>query len=123
MTGAAAYRGGLGGANHVTLQEGFGDSWVSSTCILRARDGAATRIEAALEAGGIETRRWWGEGAHAYPATRDYPCGPLAVTTDLAQSTFAVPFYRDLPEANIDRIANILLAAPGPERDRGARPY
>jgi dTDP-4-amino-4,6-dideoxygalactose transaminase len=111
MDVAAAYRGRLAGANQVTLQDEFGESWISATCVVRAADGTAPRIEAALAADGIETRHWWGEGAHAYPAMQDFPRASLATTTELALSTFAVPFYRDLPETDIDRIAAILLKA------------
>jgi dTDP-4-amino-4,6-dideoxygalactose transaminase len=111
MRAAAEYRDALGASNKVRLQDGFGQSWVSSTCVLHAADSAAARIETALAAAGIDTRRWWGTGAHAHPATARFPRTDLPVTEALANSTIAVPFYRDLAPDDIRRIAAIVLAA------------
>jgi dTDP-4-amino-4,6-dideoxygalactose transaminase len=111
MSVAGAYRSALEGSNLVWLQDGFGKTWVSSTCVLRAIDSAAIRIEGALAAAGIETRQWWGKGAHLHPATVQFSRGPLPVTEALANATFAVPFYRDVGFKEVERIANIMLAA------------
>jgi hypothetical protein len=59
-------------------------------------DGTAARIEGDPAAEGIETRRWWGMGAQAHPATAHYLRGALPVTEALAQSTISLPFYRDI---------------------------
>jgi dTDP-4-amino-4,6-dideoxygalactose transaminase len=107
---AGAYRAALAGSNRVRLQDGFGDTWVSSTCVLRAANGASARIELALADAGIETRHWWGTGAHAHPATAQFPRAPLPVTEALAGSTFAVPFYRGLASTEIQSVCNAMLA-------------
>ncbi len=78
--------------------------------MLRAADSAAIRIEAALAAAGIETRRWWGAGAHAHPPTARFPRTALPVTGMLANSTIAVPLYRDLGSAEIKNIVEIMFA-------------
>jgi dTDP-4-amino-4,6-dideoxygalactose transaminase len=111
MAVAKAYRGAVDGSNRVRFQDGFGETWVASTCVLRAADGAQARIEGAFAAAGIETRHWWGRGAHAHPATAPFPRTPLPVTEALADSTFAVPFYRDLGSADIEGTVKIMLAA------------
>ena len=111
MAAAGAYRRALDGSNRVRLQDGFGETWVGSTCMLRATDQAAARIQGALAAAGIETRRWWGNGAHVHPATARFPRASLPVTQALAKSTFAAPFYRDLGFAEIRKIAEVMLAA------------
>jgi dTDP-4-amino-4,6-dideoxygalactose transaminase len=111
MAVAGAYRHALDGSNRVGFQDGFGETWVSSTCVLRAADSGARRIEQALAAAGIETRDWWGRGAHLQPATAQFPRAALPVTETLADSTFAVPFYRDLGLDEIGRIADVVLAA------------
>ncbi len=111
IAAARAYRDVLSPSNRIRLQDGFGEPWVSSTCVLRAADSAAARIEAALAAAGIETRLWWGKGAHAHPATAQFPRTALPVTDMLAASTFAVPFYRDLGSGEIEKIAEVMLAA------------
>jgi dTDP-4-amino-4,6-dideoxygalactose transaminase len=108
---ARAYRGAVDGSNRVRVQDGFGETWAASTCVLRAADGAQAKIERALVAAGIETRHWWGRGAHAHPASAQFPRTALPVTEALANSTFAVPFHRDLDRSEVERIAGIVLAA------------
>jgi len=107
---ANAYRRALRGSNHVRLQQGFGETWISSTCLLSFDQPAAARIEQALADGGIETRRWWGNGAHAHPATASFPRTALPVTEALARSTLAVPFYSDIGAAEISGIAEVVFA-------------
>jgi dTDP-4-amino-4,6-dideoxygalactose transaminase len=110
---ANAYRNALGKSNQVFLQQGFGESWISSTCVLSFAQPAADRIEQSLTDCNIETRRWWGTGAHDHPATTSYPRGALPTTDVLARSTLAVPFYRDISAWEIDRTADVALAAAG----------
>src|SRR5664280_1865159 len=74
---ANAYRQALGSSNRVSMQQGFGETWVSSTCVLGFDQPAADRIEQSLACRDIETRRWWGAGAHAHPATASFPRAAL----------------------------------------------
>ena len=111
MTVGETYRSAIGQANVVCLQTGYGSAWVASTCTLHIAGSAAAPIERALAAKGMETRRWWGGGAHAHPATAGFPRTPLPVTERLANSTIGVPCYRDLAPATIDRIVDIVRAA------------
>ncbi len=108
---ANAYRRALRGSNQVRLQQGFGETWISSTCLLSFVEPAADRIEQSLTDCGVETRRWWGAGAHAHPATASFPRTATPVTDALARSTLAVPFYRDISAAEISRVAAAVLAA------------
>ena len=108
---ANAYRSAFRGSNGVSMQEGFGESWISSTCVLGFVQSSADRIEQSLERCHVETRRWWGDGAHTHPATVSFPHGPLPVTDALARSTLAVPFFRDICAADIDRVSEVVLAA------------
>lgn len=108
---ANVYRRALRGSNHVRLQQGFGETWISSTCLLSFVQPAADRIEQSLANGGIETRRWWGTGAHAHPATASFPRAAVPVTDTLARSTLAAPFYRDINATEIGRVAEVVLAA------------
>ena len=108
---AAAYRQWFEQSNNVHLQQGFGESWVSGTCLVQASDSASISARVALEAAGIETRDWWGKGAHAHPATARFPRSSLTATAAISRSTFAVPFYRDLAMADVKKIAATLLAA------------
>ncbi|MHB8270340.1 aminotransferase class I/II-fold pyridoxal phosphate-dependent enzyme [Bradyrhizobium sp.] len=113
---ADAYRNALGRSNQVFLQQGFGESWISSTCVLSFAQPAADRIEQSLADCHVETRRWWGSGAHDHPATASFPRTALPVTDVLSRSTLAVPFYRDIAEPEIGRVADAVLAAAGANR-------
>jgi dTDP-4-amino-4,6-dideoxygalactose transaminase len=108
MTAADRYRQALS-TNAMRLQPGFGDQWVGSACVLELARPEARRLEQAMAASGIETRRWWGDGAHRHPVTADLAIDPLPVTELLVEGTLAVPFYRDLTQEIVDKVASALL--------------
>jgi dTDP-4-amino-4,6-dideoxygalactose transaminase len=109
MAVAQAYREALPESNGLYFQEGFGTSWITSTCILRFANVDANRVESKLAEAGIETRQWWGQGAHTHAATGKFPRCQLPETVLLAQATLAVPFFSDLGSADIHRISEIIL--------------
>lgn len=111
MTAARAYRNAIPQSNRLRFQDGFGENWISSTCVLHFADLDSDRVAAVLARDGIETRQWWRKGAHTHPATAAYPRGALAATEALGRSTLAVPLYRDLSESHITHIAERVLAA------------
>jgi dTDP-4-amino-4,6-dideoxygalactose transaminase len=113
MTAARTYRDAFAGTNRIAFQPGFGKSWVSSTCVVRVADGGAAGVEAALAAAGIDTRRWWGNGAHRHTATASFPRAELPVTEMLACSTIALPFSRDSSEAETRRVTDAFLSISG----------
>jgi dTDP-4-amino-4,6-dideoxygalactose transaminase len=110
MAAARCYQKQLSRTDRVRFQDGFGHSWISSTCVLTVV-GTAAHVETALSKANIATRRWWGAGAHAHPATRKFPRSLLPSTEALATTTIAVPLYRDLECEEILRIGEIILAA------------
>jgi len=111
MSVAATYRQALAKSNRVTLQPGFGETWVSSTCIVSVEERAHERAQQALAAAGVETRLWWGRGAHNQPATSAFPRTRLTVTEHLAGSTIGLPFYPDLQKDQVQQIVATLIAA------------
>jgi dTDP-4-amino-4,6-dideoxygalactose transaminase len=119
---AKTYRRALKGGSPVRLQRGFGNTWVSSTCLLSFAEPVADHIEQSLGDCGIDTRRWWGAGAHAHPATASFPRTATPVTDQLARSTLAVPFYRDIGTAEISRVTETVLAAVNAGSPREAQP-
>jgi dTDP-4-amino-4,6-dideoxygalactose transaminase len=108
---AQAYCAALVESNQVQFQDGFGHGWISSTCILKLANSSAVQVGQQLAAAGIDTRRWWGDGAHAHPATAGYPRSRLAVTEACANAVIGVPFYRDLAAADVRHVANAILTA------------
>ena len=111
---AQAYSRAFHGSNVVRLQPGFGERWVANTCVVKLPDGTGDRLAMHLTMRSIDTRHWWGRGAHAHPATRDLPKGSLDVTTSLAELTLGLPFYVDMPLEQIDRVTTEVLAHLAP---------
>jgi dTDP-4-amino-4,6-dideoxygalactose transaminase len=109
MAIAESYRAVLPNSNMFRLQDGFGQNWIASTCIVNLQGSNAVRAEAALAEAGIETRRWWGQGAHVHRATADFPRTPAPVTEQLAHSTLGLPLYRDLEPEQVRRIVDIVV--------------
>ena len=107
---AQAYRSRLGDRPPALLQHEFGESWISSVCVLEVRDENASQAEGRLLDAGVGSRRWWSTGAHAHPATERYPRTALPVTTMLADGTIGVPFFRGMAAADIERVAQVLGA-------------
>lgn len=107
MAVAQAYREELPELNGLHFQEGFGRSWITSTCVLRFANIDANRVARKLAEAGIETRQWWGQGAHTHAATSKFPRDRLPVTELLAQATLAVPFFSDLGSADIRKSAKL----------------
>ena len=108
---ARDYRRALPESNRVRFQSGFGESWVSSTCNLSFADIDAAQVERLLADARIDSRSWWGDGAHAHPATLACPHAPLPMTERLARSTIGVPLFRDLTAADVGRVAECIHAA------------
>jgi dTDP-4-amino-4,6-dideoxygalactose transaminase len=108
---ASAYRRALPESNRVRFQDGFGERWVTSTCNLSFADLDAGQVEGVLTSARIDSRSWWGLGAHAHPATATCPRAPLPMTEKLVHSTIGVPFFRDMTAADVGRVADCILAA------------
>lgn len=110
MAVARAYREASLRSNRLWFQDGFGDSWISSTCVVRLTDVGSAQIDATLGKAHVETRRWWGNGAHAHPVTAAYPRTVVPVTERLVDSTIGLPFFRDLDIRSIERIVELVHA-------------
>jgi dTDP-4-amino-4,6-dideoxygalactose transaminase len=110
MAVAAGYRAALAQSNALAFQDGFGESWISSTCMVRLAGQTAAQLENKFAKSGIASRKWWGAGAHAHPATADFPRASLPVTKLLSESTISFPFYRDLRQHDINRVVECALA-------------
>jgi dTDP-4-amino-4,6-dideoxygalactose transaminase len=108
---ARRYREALHRRSVARLQDGFGDSWVSSVCVLGLSDTDADRLEKRMTGAAIETRRWWGGGAHAHHSTSACPRTPLPVTEEISKSTLGVPMFRDLNPADLDRVIECIETA------------
>jgi dTDP-4-amino-4,6-dideoxygalactose transaminase len=111
MRAAQRLRIALIGAPEVVFQPGWGDKWISTTCVIGLPNGRADEIEKALAAAGIETRRWWGQGCHRAAAFAGAAQTALPVTDVLSRSTIGLPFALDMTDEAIVRIAAVLTEA------------
>ncbi len=102
---AAEYRKRME-ATPARLQSGFGETWISSVCVWHLDGPEADALERRFTQAGIETRRWWGSGAHQHRSTLHLPRVPLPVTERLARSTIAVPIFRGMTAAEVERVTS-----------------
>jgi dTDP-4-amino-4,6-dideoxygalactose transaminase len=108
---SGAYRRALRPLSEVELQPGFGESWVTSTCVVKMQKHCLEHVERELARNQVATRRWWGNGAHAHAATINYPRAQLPAAEALARTTIGLPLYRDIGAADIERVCETLHAA------------
>jgi len=111
MRAAQRLRIALIDAPEVVFQPGWGDRWISNTCVVGLPTGRADEIQAALATAGIETRRWWGQGCHRAAAFAGAAQTALPVTDILSRSTIGLPFALDITDEAITRIAAALVQA------------
>jgi dTDP-4-amino-4,6-dideoxygalactose transaminase len=113
LRAAGLYRQALRPLASVKLEAGFGESWLSSTCVVRLAHHEAELVEHELSQRGVMTRRWWGRGAHLHPATLNYPRAELAATEALASMMLGLPLFRDIGAAEVDYVCKSLAEATG----------
>jgi dTDP-4-amino-4,6-dideoxygalactose transaminase len=70
---------------------------------LRARD-----LQPDLLARGIETRQWYCPTLDQHPAFAAYAAGPLPVAHELAERLLGLPFFVDIDEAQMRRVASAM---------------
>lgn len=110
---AHAYRQALQQVPGIALQDGWGESWISATAIIDLGADGAAEVEAAMGKLGISCRRWWGEGCHTQPAFASYPRTDMPVTEALARRQLGLPFFVDLSEDQMSRVAAALRTVLG----------
>jgi dTDP-4-amino-4,6-dideoxygalactose transaminase len=76
---------------------------------LRARD-----LQPELLARGIETRQWYCPTLDQHPAFAAYAAGPLPVAHDLAERLLGLPFFVDIDEAQMHRVARAMAELTHP---------
>lgn len=106
---ALRYRRNLGDVPGVSLARGWGESWVSTTCVAYLEDETATQpVLAALHKAGVETRAWWGRGMHTHRAFNACPRLPVPNTEHLAQVVLGLPFFIDMTADEIDAVCDAI---------------
>ncbi len=108
MAVAAAYRRRLAAVPGIRLQDGFGEDWVSTTLNVVLPHHDIAKVAERLGAAGIETRAWWGMGAHRQTALAGLPRAELPNTEWLAAHTIGLPFFVDMAEREVELVCGAL---------------
>ena len=107
---ALAYRQRLSSQNEIRLQDGFGETWVTSTTIIESRQKDAEAIRVDLAKNHFGSRNWWGGGLHRHAAFAKLPRVDTSRSERLAESVIGLPCWRDLPNEEITRICDLILS-------------
>jgi dTDP-4-amino-4,6-dideoxygalactose transaminase len=106
---ALRYRENLADVTGATLPEGWGQDWLSTTCVVRLEDPALTMpVLESLHGASVETRAWWGRGMHTHRAFADYPRLALPTTDRLGQTVLGLPFFIDMTPDEVDIVCAAL---------------
>lgn len=76
----------------------------------------ALRVRAALWDNGIDSRFWYAFGIHGEAGFGPFARDDMPVTDVLSRRLLGLPFYCDLPEAEIEAISGIVARASTPAR-------
>lgn len=102
---ALRYRENLAGTPGLWLPPGWGETWCSTTCVVRLPDSSRLMpVLQSLHGAGVETRAWWGRGMHVQPAFADCPRLALPTTARLAETILGLPCYIDMTADEIDTV-------------------
>lgn len=112
---ADAYQCRLADDRRIRFAADFGRSWISTTMTVITPEHQTDALAVALADSGIETRAWWGRGAHAHAALAALPRGELPNTEWLGRHSIGLPFAADMNEDEVDRVCVALLRSLGPK--------
>lgn len=98
----ATFARGIAAIPQLMPAPSFNSGWVSSYGLVTLKAPfQADVIAVELRKRGVETRKWWGEGCHLQSAYAQCARDPLPVTEDLGQRVLGLPFWVDLPIADV----------------------
>lgn len=80
----------------------------------------ARELQPALLARGIETRQWYCPTLDRHPAFASFAVGPLPVAHDLAERLIGLPFFVDIEEEQMQRVAQAMAELTQVTSNQGA---
>jgi dTDP-4-amino-4,6-dideoxygalactose transaminase len=108
---ALALKQALSDVPDIGFQPGWGEQWVSSTCVVSLPSERVRAVIDGLASDNIASRSWWALGCHREPAFIDCPSHRLVITDQLAATTLGLPYFADMDGRQIDRLAHALQKA------------
>lgn len=106
---AQQYRSTLHARGYAELQEGFGESWIGSVCVVRFRHRDQQAIAKSLSTKGIDSRAWWGDGIHNQSAFQNLKRFDVSTTDRLSKETLGLPFFVDMTCSEVDAVAEQVI--------------
>lgn len=94
--------------NSLGIEPWLSTQWVGSTCCVKLPTASADYMIHRLGGVGIEARKWWANGCHTQHAYAHCPHSDLVHTEILTKSVVSLPYWPDLPDADIHRIVEVV---------------
>lgn len=108
---AQAIRHALGPLGQIRFLPGWGEHWITTTCLANADLDIIQVLEDSMKRAGIETHRWWPTPLAEQPAFAQFSDSDTPIARLLSRSTIGLPFAEDLSEHAIKRIAKAAQSA------------
>lgn len=105
MRVARRYDQNLSGQGTIALRSGYGKSFCAATCHVIVEGISQMDFSAA----GVQVKKWWRDGCHQEEFLKKYAKLPLPVTNKIAKNTIGIPCFRDMSDAQIDYVCDILM--------------
>lgn len=86
------------------VQETRGDVATQIFSVLVPPEQDAERVMAAVDAAGIETRRYFRPACHQQAHFARYPHGPMTVTEDVSRRVISLPFWEGMTAELVGRV-------------------
>lgn len=102
---AQAIRHAMGPLGKIRLLPGWGEHWITTTCLTDVDQDSVQALEESMNRANIETRRWWPLPLPEQPAFAQFSGSDTPIARLLSHSTIGLPFAEDLSGHAMQRIA------------------
>lgn len=102
------YIDGIKKIDNIELFNNLTNEWCWMSCVLRASSKNILKISDLLHKNNIESRVWWLNGCHDFPAFKSYKAADLKNTKKLAKEVLNIPFHIDLSESDVENIVSVI---------------
>ena len=105
----ASYYRKLLSNNSFSFLNGWGETWISTTCVLITKNKSKKKkLMELFVKNKIEFRDWWSSGCHKEPIFKKYKKTNLINTNDISTRTIGIPFSANLKVDEQKKIINII---------------
>lgn len=87
--------------HHYTIQNGFGNDWLSTNFNVILKNSFSNELITYLQQHSVESSSWWGNGCHNMPAYKNITTLDLDNTNNLVNRVVSLPFHTKLNKMQI----------------------